>query len=317
MFFQNAYIGRNRWWRWGITLIGVIFVQVLASMPLVAYVASEAGKLGIEYSVFLTRLPEDADRNIILALFLLPFFFTFLALWFFIRWLHKKPLRAVLTGRTRFDWKRMLVAFTLWFVIFGGTIFVFLPAGTYTFQFDAEKFLPLVLVAFALIPLQASTEELFFRGYLMQGFSLLVKNKIGSLGIVTVLFVLAHMSNPEFASGSPLFLLDYVLMSVFLGLIAILDDGLEISCGIHAANNIFLTAVFNVYNGTFQTDALLQTNPRFIMDVSTYSIVIPYVVAFIILFVVYRWRFATLFVSTKPLEQALQENATAKVQHVS
>ena len=168
MLFQNAYIGRNRWWRWVITVIGVIIVQVIASVPLAMYSFFEARRQGIALDAFLARLPEDTDRNTFLALSLLPFLFTFLGLWLLIRWLHRKPLRVVLTGRARFDWGRAIVAFVLWFAILGATILIFLPDGAYTYQFNAEKFLPLVLIAVVLFPLQASAEEFFFRGYLMQ-----------------------------------------------------------------------------------------------------------------------------------------------------
>src|SRR5690606_35205601 len=125
--------------------------------------------------------------------------------------------RAVTTGRSRFSWGRALFAFLIWVAILGSIILFLLPEGSYTYQFNLQAFIPLVIVALLLFPLQIAAEEVFFRGYLMQGFALLTRNKLASLIIVSALFFAAHMSNPEFATGNPAFILDYAMITLFLG----------------------------------------------------------------------------------------------------
>jgi hypothetical protein len=59
-------------------------------------------------------------------------------------------------------------------------------------------FLPVALV---LTPLQASVEEFFFRGYLMQGIALKTRNAIIPIVLSSFLFMLPHLLNPEVKSG--------------------------------------------------------------------------------------------------------------------
>ena len=47
----------------------------------------------------------------------------------------------------------------------------------YQFKFDFSAFLILVSISFSLLLIQSLTEELFFRGYVMQGLYLLFSNK--------------------------------------------------------------------------------------------------------------------------------------------
>lgn len=300
MFFQNAFIGKNRWWRWLVTIISTLLVLFAAQIPLIMFTIAESRRLGVSPDTIFSRLPADMDRNIFLALFLVPFAAAFFALVLLIRWVHKKPLRAVTTGRGHFRWGRTLFAFLLWMGMLTGIVLFMLPEDAYVFSFDPEKFLPLLLVALCLFPLQIAAEEVFFRGYLMQGFTLLVRNKFVPFIIVSVLFFAAHMSNPEFATGNPTFILDYAMITLFLGLATVLDDGLEVPCGIHAANNIFISTIFNTSDGTFQTDALFQTKLKILAEFPMVLSFAPYLIAFVIFYIVFRWRFSTLFETVSP-----------------
>ena len=67
----------------------------------------------------------------------------------------------------------------------------------YVFNFKWRTFLPLLFLGTLLIPIQTSTEELLFRGYLLQGFGVLFKNRWLPLILTSVLFVGLHYANPE------------------------------------------------------------------------------------------------------------------------
>ncbi|MCP2835039.1 hypothetical protein NK896_24235, partial [Salmonella enterica subsp. enterica serovar Typhimurium] len=80
----------------------------------------------------------------------------------------------LVTGFERFRWKRYFFSFAVW-----GSLLVALTALSYfiapdelELRFDAGRFAVLLLVAVLLIPIQTATEEILFRGYLMQGFSI-------------------------------------------------------------------------------------------------------------------------------------------------
>lgn len=294
MFFQKAYEGRNRWWRWLVTISGTLVIIMLAQVLIIAFVKLEAERLGVSKEIFNAQPQTGADRNLFLVLLLFPFLMGLLALWFFLRRLHKKSLRSVMTGRVRFDWRRVLAGFAIWFIVLAIVIFAALPADSYVYRFDPATFWPLLLVALLLFPAQTSLEEILFRGYLMQGFFLLAKNKLVPLIFVSVLFVLMHYWNPEFSVETGAAILEYSLMSLFLGLVAVLDDGLELPIGIHAANNIFLAVMMSTSDGSIQTNALFESDLKAFHDNFLALSVAPYAVSFVILFVLSRWRFSTL-----------------------
>jgi len=296
MFFEKAYYGRNSWWRWVLTIAGAIFVMLLAQIPLIGFIALEAERLGVSQQAFFSaNLPEGANRNLFLLLILLPFAASFGVLWLLINWLHRKSLRAVMTGRDHFDWRRVVFGFAFWFALLAITMFSVLPSDAYRYQFNPETFIPLLAIALILIPFQTTLEEVFFRGYLMQGIGLLARNKLTPLIAITLFFALIHYSNPEFANSQGFGMLEYLLMSLMLGMITVMDDGLELACGIHASNNIFLATIMSASDGTLKTDAIFETDLQTLGEHFMMLSVVPYVVAFAILFWVFRWRFSTLF----------------------
>ena len=67
-----------------------------------------------------------------------------------------------------------------------------------------SRFLPFLFLALILIPIQTSAEELFFRGYVLQGIGLHWKNIWVLSTISGLLFGLPHLLNPEASVNYPL-----------------------------------------------------------------------------------------------------------------
>lgn len=139
-------------------------------------------------------------------------------------------------------------------------------------------------------------------GYLFQGVGLLVKNKFVTMLIIIGLFTALHLTNPEFNDNFSRMLIEYLLISATFGLIAVLDDGLEISIGIHSANNIFLAIIISVKGGTLNTDAIFQVSKAdMILHSSLLQSFATTVIIMLLFGFVYRWKFSTLF--SKPIIQ--------------
>ena len=104
-------------------------------------------------------------------------------------------------------------AFVLWGAISVVSVFIgmYLSPEYYTWNFKPVPFFTLLFVSFVFLPFQTSTEELLFRGYLMQGFGTLTKNRWFPLIITSVIFGLLHGMNPEVER------LGYVLMIFYIG----------------------------------------------------------------------------------------------------
>lgn len=301
MFFQNAYEGRNRWWRWFLTILITVLIWFLGQVPLIIFADLEAARLGIpDYDYTKLALHPDLDRNLFLLLALIPFILGFVTLRSLIIRLHKKSLRNVMTGRPRFDWRRAWSGFAVWLMLIGVATFAMSPTDSYAYQFNPSAFWPLLAIGLLLLPIQTTFEEVFFRGYLTQGVSLLFKNKLAPFMIVTSLFTLMHIGNPEFNTEYIKGIFAYLSVGVLLGIVAILDDGIEVPCGIHAANNLFAAVIMSTKDGTFVTDSIFVTTLSEGMKYSPYAEIGICVVGFLIFFKLYGWRFSSLLESTVP-----------------
>ena len=116
------------------------------------------------------------------------------------------------------------------------------------------------------------------------------KNVWFPLLFTSVSFGLMHLSNPEVAKLGYGLMVYYIGTGLFLGLLTILDEGLELALGFHAANNLF-TALLVTSNWTaFQTHSVLidTAEPELIKTV------VPSLIAFSILLVIcakkYQWK---------------------------
>ncbi len=171
---------------------------------------------------------------------LLTFVIGFLALYFTVKFLHQQSFLSLSTSRKKIDWKRVAFTFVLWAVI--SVVFIgldiFLSPEDYVYNFQPGPFLVLLLIALILIPIQTSFEEYFMRGYLMQGLGIAAKNRWVPLLGTSLIFGLLHIFNPEVAKIGYGVMVFYIGTGLFLGILTLMDEGLELALGFHAANNL-------------------------------------------------------------------------------
>ena len=108
----------------------------------------------------------------------------------------------------------------------------------YEWSFDLSKFLPYLLVALLLIPMQTTAEEVFYRGWIQQrleksGRSIWLVSTIGGL-----LFALPHLANPEVSGSLILPVIGYGSTGFMLTWVTMRDKSMGLAVGAHAANNI-------------------------------------------------------------------------------
>ena len=73
----------------------------------------------------------------------------------------------------------------------------------------------------------------------MQGIGVIVKNKWVPLIVTSVVFGSLHFANPEVDKLGPVIMVYYIGTGLFLGIMTLMDEGMELSLGFHAANNLF------------------------------------------------------------------------------
>ncbi|MDY0090078.1 MAG: CPBP family intramembrane glutamic endopeptidase [Flavobacteriaceae bacterium] len=182
----------------------------------------------------------------------------FLLLW--VKIVHNQTIRSLTTSRKKVDWSRILFSFFVWGIITVSftLIFYFINPDDYVVQFNLEKFLPFAVVAIILIPLQTSFEEYLFRGYLMQGIGIVTRSRLIPLIITSVVFGLMHVANPEVDKLGSVIMIYYIGTGFFLGIMTLMDDGLELALGFHAANNLIGALLITADWTAFQTHSILK-----------------------------------------------------------
>lgn len=266
MFFQNVRKGRQEWYLYLMTILLVVLGYIMGQFPMTAalfYQMDRVPEIGMDEFERFQENPDfslfqiPANLGFILILFI--FVFAITGLYVGIRFLHKRSFVSLIRWAGHIDWRRIAWGFLFWLglsLAFEAASY-FLDPGNYRFETPGLSFIWLLLLSFLLLPVQTSFEELFFRGYIMQGIGYALRNKWLAWLISSLVFMSVHLMNPEISEYGLLNMIPYYLVAgLFLGYITIMDDRLELALGVHAATNFF-GAVFVSYEGAaLQTDAL-------------------------------------------------------------
>lgn len=264
-YLSLATLGQNHWWRYLLSLLVIAFFwQFLGGIPILAYVMMIETDSDPATSVDLTTLQfQGVDP-------LLPYLginFTLIAmligLFLAIRFLHKRAFKTVITALENVNWKLMWKGFTVYFLLMllASAAEALLRPGEITTSFDLEQFLIFLPIALIITPIQAAAEEMLFRGYLMQGIGVLTR--ITAIPVIgsSLIFMLAHFWNPEMqADESALLPLLYFLLALFLAVITVKSNSLELAIGVHAANNLFTVLILNYANSALPAPSLFTTS---------------------------------------------------------
>ena len=263
MFLENANVGKNQFWRYLVSTIIVIAGLFIGQLPLGVFLVM-AQMQGTDISGFQKNMDFsliDIDPNLGLALIIMSFIGGFIALILAVNFLHQKQFKDIITAHSKIQWNKVFWAFGLWMglSILAESLFYYNDPANYLFQFNLKLFIPLVLVSLLLMPFQTSFEELFIRGYLMQGIGIIGLFRIVPLIITSLIFGALHIMNPEIENfGLGIMMVFYIGFGLVLGIITLMDDGLELPLGLHAANNIY-ASIFVTYAGSaLQTSALFK-----------------------------------------------------------
>jgi hypothetical protein len=296
MFIENAKNIKNNWWRYFLVgpLIIFSFWQIIGAIPFGVGFALNADleNLAMDGSNdMMAMFSVFPTKNIGLALFLLMFAVGCVGLYLTIKFIHNQTFTSLTTSRKKIDFSRVFYSF---FLVIGISIILvpidlFLSPENYELTFNLNQFLILLLICLTLLPLQTSFEEYLIRGYLLQGIGITTKSRFLAFTIPSVLFGLLHFANPEIDKLGNAFIFAYIIMGFFLGLITMMDEGLELALGWHYANNLtaalFITADWTV----LQTDSIY----KYVGEPDIVSQILPALVIFPLLIyhfsIKYKW----------------------------
>ncbi|SFD06392.1 CPBP family intramembrane glutamic endopeptidase [Algibacter pectinivorans] len=295
-YIQQAYKGLHDIWRYIIGVFIIFFAwQLIGMIPLgIALAIKIFSDASVGMPTDIPAMSKVLGSNLFLFLMLLSFAVGLLGVFLSSKFLHKQSITSLTTARKKIDWKRFWFIFVIWGLVSSGFVLFdyFMSPEDYQLNFKLQPFLILAVIAILFIPLQTSFEEYFFRGYLMQGLGVLFKNKWVPLLMTSIGFGLMHIANPEVEKLGPVIMVYYIGTGLFLGIITLMDDGLELALGFHAANNLFTALLVTADWTALQTHSILKdlSDPS---SMALAEIFVPVFVVFpVLLFVLskkYNW----------------------------
>tara|TARA_B100000949_G_scaffold104239_1_gene92782 strand:- start:14612 stop:15574 length:963 start_codon:yes stop_codon:yes gene_type:complete len=290
MYIEQAYKGLSDGWRYLIGFI-IIFIgwQLLGGVPLVFAVMLKSGPQALMDSDY-GAMADSLGLNMFFFLILLMFVVAMISLWVAVKFIHKLSIKNFTTSRKKIDWKRIIFAFTLWGIVSVSLVFldIYMSPENYEFQFKPVPFLILLLISIVMIPIQTSFEEYFTRGYLMQGIGIAAKNRWLPFIISSTLFGLLHIVNPEVEKLGYGILVYYIGTGFFLGILTLMDEGLELPLGFHAANNFFTAILVTADWTAFRTNSLYKDVSEPVLG---WDVLIPVFVIYPILLFVFSKKY--------------------------
>jgi hypothetical protein len=148
-------------------------------------------------------------------------------------------------------------------------------------------------VSLILFPFQIGFEEYVFRGYLMQQIGILARNRWVPLVITSVFFGLFHSANPEVAELGFGVMIFYIGTGLLLGIMTLMDEGLELSLGFHLGNNLMAALLITSDFSALQTDAMFKYSGKIdsssTLNEMIISMAITYPLVLFILAKKYKW----------------------------
>ena len=279
MFLWDKSYNLKGFWYYILGSFILILFSTIGQIPLLFFVDYDSVNVDTTSVDLLNTIPS----NLRLFLLMISFVAVLPGIWLVVKKLHDLPLMSILSGRKNIDYNRILFSFCMWGAIISLMVITgyLISPDNYEINFKLKEFLILLIIAVCLIPIQTSVEEIVFRGYLMQGFGHWFNSRFMALFMSCSVFGILHIANPEVAQLGYGFIFVYFIGSFILGITVLMDDGLELVLGFHAANNIFIALLLTSDWTVLQTESVLKdiSDPTFgIYDILTGSILYPSVI---------------------------------------
>ena len=248
-FLENASEGKNNWWRYLLTvilsLVGGSFVAGLVLGLLLIFLSVFASGGISNIGNFIESAMNSPFTLVILVgiSYSISFFLFYICL----RFLQHKHLLKIINTVSGLRWKLLFKGLILWaLILFILSLpdLIFNP-GSYQITYNSGSFLILLIICLLVFPIQASFEEILFRGYLMQGFSLVSKKPWVPLLITSILFGCVHIFNGTNLYTDLSIVASTFIIGMMLGVIALGDNGIETAMGVHIANNLYVALLYN------------------------------------------------------------------------
>ena len=290
-YIQQANKGKNEPWMFLLTFLLTAGLFIYSLVIFLFF--SDGIDLAKQQQMLFELVPS---KNFWLAFNLLPFAFLLGLLFLLVKKLHQRSILSLTTSRKKVDWSRVFFSFSLIVLItlvsFG--ISYYNDPSEVVLQLDPVKFGILVVISLLLFPFQIGLEEYLFRGYMMQHLGVLLKNRWMPLFITSILFGVFHSANPEVGEMGYMIMVFYIGTGLLLGIMTLMDDGLELALGFHLGNNLLAATLVTSDWSALQTDAAFKFTATQAGTSTLIDVILPVLVLYPIILLIlskkYNWN---------------------------
>ncbi len=245
-FLDNAEEGKNNWLRYLFTIILtwgtplVLEFVIIIFISILYMVVSGVNSVDQIYAIF-------SDPILGIAIIGLSSTVSLLFLYIGVKFIHGRKFISLINTGSKIKWRRVLKGSAIWFLILviGTLISLIIDPNSVQVTFNPSTFIFLLILSLLVFPIQASFEELFFRGYLMQGFGILTKKPVIPLLLTSVIFAALHFGNGSTTIMNVDIVLSVFLFGLTMGIITLGENGIETAMGVHIINNIYVSVLVN------------------------------------------------------------------------
>ncbi len=259
-FIDQAKLGNNQWWRYFLSILlvvlGGLFMNIVLGFAIGIWIALDNNpNTGIDSSTSMILGLDPFVHYILLAMTVIGGMLGLLAA---VRFIHKRRILSLVTPSQQINWKRVGLGFGLFLglISVSSAVEYLFAAGEFGLTQNPGRMLALAPVVLILTPLETTSQELLFRGYLLQAMGLFTR-RISLLSTMSALiFTAVHLRNPEMALAPLTMTAYYFFVGFFLALVTLRTNSLELAIGIHAAVNLFAALVVNYSESVLRTESL-------------------------------------------------------------
>ena len=241
----HAYIeparAKGRWWRVLLGLIAIVLAWFGMGLGMVGLVSGGAlAPLGIGPDAADALM--GADRAMPpsgVLFFLLTFGGLWIGLWVAVRLIHRRPFGTLIHPSGRVGRRTLLRGAGLALGLYIASMIAYVAA----LGLPERTELPLSVWAVWLVPIllaiviQASSEELLFRGYILQHFACWSRHPLIWAVIPSVIFAVLHY-DPGMEAGMRTRMLVHIFsIGIIMAALVWRTGGLEAAIGLHVTNN--------------------------------------------------------------------------------
>jgi hypothetical protein len=255
-YVEAARWGKHRGWRYVLGLVVILFAWLVVgtgASVLVAFALSGQP----DYFVL------DPFGKFLFVMAGFPFFLVGVLI--AVTRIHRRHPLTLVTAQKKISWHRVGQGFVAWSIplcligVLGQ--YLFYP-DTFSFNSDLATFALFMPVVLVFTAIQTITEELFFRGYVVQGASVIWNNRIFLAIVSAVVFTLPHLLNPEAITGGWLTVFSnyFLVPGLVWTVVSLIDGTTELAIGVHFANNIIGFLVINAAGSAVTVPALFTVS---------------------------------------------------------